>query len=424
VKNAALFILFTIGLCTSLFAQKMELTNAILQIAEADKYPKSLPKAMDNLKKVAANPEMAKSAKYIFTRGKLYLAFASCAVPEIKALGGDSAIDVASKSFDKVLEMEDELPDFKKEFTNEAQYNLYVKLPPVAYNYGVADYQKENYKRAAEYFYLSAKFNRAKIPNSKAYKYDTNSHVNAIVAGCKAAEPDIIVGALFLGSRRKLIDVDMYQTAVQYLQTSPFVDAYKRVIDSARYKYPKNQDFLRSELNFYLGRAEFDIVLEKTEKLIKLDPENGQLYYIRGVMLEEKAKITKKREQRQALKDKALQDYIKATKLDTTQAAAYYNAAVYYVNTVKDTITAYNELPLKLNTPALIAKGKRLKKRIDEAYIQAIPFLEKAYARDKTNVDALNALVLIYGQLNDEKKSMYYSSLIDEMEKQKKLEKK
>jgi hypothetical protein len=426
VRKSVILLLLSVAFATQAFAQKMELTNAILQIAESDKYPKSLPKALENLKKVAANPEMAKGAKYIFTRGKLYLAFASCAIPEIRTLGGDSAIDVAAKCFEKVLTLEEEIPEFKREFSNEAQYNLYVKLPPVAYNYGVGDFQKENYARAAEYFYKSAIFNRAKIPNSKAYKYDTNSHINAIIAGCKAGNPDIIVGALFLGSRRKVVGLDMYQTAIQYLERSPYVDGYKAAIDSARIKFPKNQEFLRSELNFYLGRQEFELVLEKTEKLIKLEPENGQLYFVRGVMLEEKAKVTKKREQRQALKDRALADYIKATTIDSTQVGAYYNSALYYVNSVKGTIDSVNEYVALPKTQFKAVEGKvmAMEKRIDVAYERAIPYFEKCYERDKTNMDALKALVLMYGQLNNEKKSMFYSDKMDEVEKMKKAEKK
>jgi len=324
------------------------------------------------------------------------------------------------------MELEEDLSEVKKEYYNEAAYSLYQKLPPLAYNYAVKDYQKENYTRAAQYFFKSAQFNRTAIPNSKAYKYDTNSHVNAIISACKAGEPEILVGALFIGSRRKVVGLDMYQTAVQYLQTSPYVEAYKRVIDSARIKWPKDQDFVRSELNFYLGRGEYDLVYDRTEKLIKLDPNNGQLYYIRAVMFEEKAKVEKKRDKRQGFKDRAFADYNKATSLDSNLASAYYNAALYYVNGIKSTIDSVNEyanLPMA-KYKAIEQKAKALKKRIDEAYLKAIPYFYKAWIHEPDNADALKALVLLYGNLNDEKNSMFYSSKMDELEKKKAAEKK
>lgn len=394
---------------------KMDLTNAVLQSKEGAKSPKALLKALENLNKVAKNPDLNKTTKYLFTRGETYMYLASCPIAEVRDKGGDSAAIVAAEMFKRVLDIEDAFKDAtKKEYTQFCYYNLMKNMPPILYNFGVLDFNAGRFDRAAKQFFFSAQFG----------KKDTNAHVNAVISGIKGKQDSIVYQGIMMASARGFADLGLYQAAIGYLQESPREVFFKDVLDSGRIKYPKDQAILNVELNYYLKRGEIDKILDKTEKAIRMNPDNAQYYFIKGTMLEEKAKETTNKAQRLAKRNQALESYKKAFGVDSNYIDAYLNAGVWYNNSIKGAIDTLNQLNNQINAQKtraaqepLLKKAKPYEAKIKEAYKKAIPLFEKVHVKDAKNKDALNALVFMYGFLNDEKKTLFYSDKIDALEK-------
>lgn len=137
-------------------------------------------------------------------------------------------------------------------------------------------------------------------------------------------------------------------------------------------------------INDKIQNKQFDEAQAMLEKYIADDPDNGQLYYVLGVLYENKED-----------KATALQQYKKAVELDPNNAQAYLQLG-------RMTYVLAGQKDEEANTLSTAEYNKAREEVIDPILREAASYLEKAYELDPENMhDALANLRSIYYNLND-----------------------
>lgn len=137
-------------------------------------------------------------------------------------------------------------------------------------------------------------------------------------------------------------------------------------------------------INDKIQNKQFDEAQTMLEKYIADDPDNGQLYYVLGVLYENKNDNAT-----------ALEQYRKAVQLDSKNAQAYLQLGrmTYNLAVQKDE---------EANTLSNAEYNKARTEIVDPILREAASYLEKAYELDPENMhDALANLRTIYYNLND-----------------------
>ena len=138
-------------------------------------------------------------------------------------------------------------------------------------------------------------------------------------------------------------------------------------------------------INNFIDKKEFVKADELLDKYIAADPNNGQLYFVKGVLLDNEGKG-----------DEALQAFQKSIQLDDKNARAMFQLGYKYYQ---------KALEIDQNESANMsnAEYKDLRtNKIDPLLRQASEYIEKAYALDNELSEARSALRNIYYILNDE----------------------
>jgi tetratricopeptide (TPR) repeat protein len=140
---------------------------------------------------------------------------------------------------------------------------------------------------------------------------------------------------------------------------------------------------------------------ELMQEMISLDPSNPDLYNNLGVA---NAKL--------GLKDEAIKYYSKAIELNPENPGALINTAVLILDGEKE----YNEQMNALGTSkADYARYDQLKEEKNEMYRSAAPYLESALKYRKDDVDIMNTLKGIYGQLGEDTKVKEMKAALDKI---------
>lgn len=171
--------------------------------------------------------------------------------------------------------------------------------------------------------------------------------------------------------------------------------AYNNNHDTAKMAYyaEKAYPLYGAEDNSYIGyminnkiaNKEFAEAQEMLEKYIQADPQNGQLYYVLGVLYDSQENV-----------DKAVENYKKAIELNPENAQAQLQYGRQLCNKafkLDDEIS---------NLPATQYNERRVNE-VNPLFREASQYLEKAYSLDPDNMgDALSLLRNCYYNLQDE----------------------
>ena len=149
----------------------------------------------------------------------------------------------------------------------------------------------------------------------------------------------------------------------------------------------KDSQYISILINDYINKAKYEEASNLLDQAIAANPENAEFYDVKGTLYEQ-------------LKDneKALEFFQKATEINPEYAKAQFNVGRYYYNKA----VKINESADKNFTAAQFAAF--FEEKVKPYYIQALPYMEKAYQIDNTNSDVKYALRNLYYQLGDEEK--------------------
>lgn len=142
--------------------------------------------------------------------------------------------------------------------------------------------------------------------------------------------------------------------------------------------------YINAIINNYLSKQDYTNAFSAIQTAIEADPNNSNLYYILGVIYENK-------EQR----DEAREAYKKSVELDPESEMANY---LYGKSLCDAAYILSDAAPSDFNEYEVYYNGK-----IKPLFEQAIPYLEKSVEINSENDGALNYLQNVYYNLKDEK---------------------
>lgn len=157
---------------------------------------------------------------------------------------------------------------------------------------------------------------------------------------------------------------------------------------------PDGSTFIQKEnyyslrlINIYIASNEYDRAIEALEAVIVNDPQNPELWNVKGQLLEAKQDIAG-----------AIACFEKALQLDPKMALALGNMGRMYFN---QAVEKNNELSEKItNTTEFNAAREQ---EVLPLYRQALPYYEQAHQLDANEREYMVALRSIYYNLNDGK---------------------
>jgi tetratricopeptide (TPR) repeat protein len=368
-------LLTLLFITTAIFAQKGKVTSAL-----SYKDAGELEKAWETIEQTI-DPENSRSKRSIDwsrtweARGEI--------LREIHRQGKKEIVDEplfkALKSFNKGIEL-----DEKDRYTKSIVVDL--KLLQIDFsNYAIKSFQSEDFDASLKSF---EKF----------------LEISSIPAVKESIEKEILDTAIIYNTGLAALKAENWEKAVEYFQKSANVDyngpesyqftynSYQSMGDSAKAvetlkegfeKYPDNETLIVSLINYYIETGNANDAVTYLDKAIKQNPKNVSYYTAKGSTLEKLEE-----------EDKAIEVYKQAIERDSTLFTPYYNLGVIHYNNGVAVMNEASQLPPNATKEydAKIEEGRQNLKK-------ALPYMERAYEIDSTEMAIMESLRQIYYRL-------------------------
>jgi tetratricopeptide (TPR) repeat protein len=176
------------------------------------------------------------------------------------------------------------------------------------------------------------------------------------------------------------------------------LDKALEVIKKGREEYPDSYELLITQANIEYKKGNTKKFTELLEEAIKLNPTNANLYYNVGVMNLDQKNI-----------DAAMANFKKAIELDPKFVAAYQNMGTAIIDKA---IPIVEEMNKNLND---FNKYDELQAQQLEIYKEALPYYEKAYELDSSNIGIIQTLLGLYENLSLSEKAAEMHEIYQEL---------
>ena len=366
----SIFLLSFALLSSSIFAQKAELTSAILSFRKQDmESAKSYIDAAEVKLKNGGTLKAKDLGKFWHHKGLVYYSL-------FDATKNLDLLEVAANAFK--TDTETDGSTYAKKSTNE--------LIRCAIAFNNAAFEKYDAKE-----FIAALGLFESVVEINAYdaigKVDTSNLYNASLMAVQAKESDKAI-ELF----NKLIDLDpsngdYHLSLIQQYTKIENDEARFNAIKKGRELVPNHTGLIFEEVNYYLAQNNNEELLISLESAIIAAPENKILHFAKGSALG-----TLKRY------DEAKAAYLSAIALDADYFDAYNNLGSLYLDQAIPLIDKMNNLGL---SQADQKKYNSLKSQRNKLYKEAQPYLEEAVRINDSEIQLLNALKDVCYQTDD-----------------------
>lgn len=362
---------------TTIFAQRSKVTSALSYKESGD-----LKKAYESIQ-VAIDPQNEKSEKSINwsrtweVRGQI--------LQEIFRMAGDQdyvekPLFLAFDSYKKAIELDED-----SRYTKGIMVDLTFLQTDLS-NFAIKSYEKENYDDALLCFEYYMEISNMKLINKTAEQVvDTAIIYNAGLAAFKAKNWDKSIKYFLNSAHNDYNGAVSYHFAFQSYQLAGDTLSSIKTLKEGFEHYPDNEALIVELINFYISKGKADDAINYLDVAISQNPENVSYYTAKGGTLEKLGR-----------EEEAINVYKDAIKMDTTQFTPYYNLGVIYYNRGVNVLNEASQLPATKEAEKqydeMVAKGQNHLK-------EALPFIEKAYEIDDSEVAILESLRLIYYRL-------------------------
>jgi len=247
-------------------------------------------------------------------------------------------------------------------------------------NKGISEFSAKNYKGAQE------SFGKSMLLSSFSGKMDTvlmyNTALAAEYGGDNEAAKNMYNGLINMGYNIDGNGPSLYSSMAKLYKKEGNEDKALEYIKKGREAYPKDNNLLVSELDYYLQSGKHEESLKNLNLAIENDGSNAILYFARGTVYE-------------SLKqgDNAIADYKKAIEIDPNYYDANFNLGAYYYNSAADKINEANKLGLNETK-----KFNALKAEAKTSFTNSVPYIEAANKAKPEDVDTANMLIKAYTQ--------------------------
>jgi tetratricopeptide (TPR) repeat protein len=385
-----IFLLMTLVLATSAFAQKRNIDRAESKMKSGSDV--DLKEAQAAIESAMKDPTTAADAKTYVVAGNVYYKFYE--QEEVKRIQKkdysqkikNDYLVKALNAYQKAAAL-DEQPDsngkIKPKYTKELKTKLST-YSEYLYNEGVYTYQNGDYEEAVDLWKEYLK--RPEYPLLKGDGLESDTLRNKVrYFSIDAANRVPELKPVAIQYMHELID-ENYEPQVMYqmLYREYFInqqDTVKTIqtLKDGLKKYPDDMFLLGNLINIYIYSDKAEEALVYLNEAIKNEPNNSQLYTVKGNVL-----LRSKRDF-----DGALKEYLAAIKIDPSNASAQSGIGLVY-------ITKAEEIMDKANSIRDNNKYKAEKNRATKEFEKAIEYLEKARQLDPNDMNNLSLLRAAY----------------------------
>ena len=361
MKNRKLTViaLFVLGAWNYSYAQNSAIETVAMMMQQDTMVHEDNVRAVEQIEKAAENPKTSNLAKMWYYRGRLYLSIQMSKDEEMKKAIGDP-LNLAYESLLNVEKGEkaDRYTDDSRPLLLQTAYQLY--------NEAYAASQSGENKKAIENYMKIIKIipydengdlmRQANISVETMYQYSYYLEMNS---GNYAEANKYIKKLVDLNFMDPIMYAHMSQNYLNLKDTASALDALKQ----GKTLFETNMDLINSELDLYLKMGKTEELIAQSNLAIEQDPNNKIYYFVRGVSYDKLGE-----------KEKAIEDYKKAVELDPYYYDGYYNLGAAYINQTEDIIKKMNDRNISFTQKEYDA----LAVKVDELYIKALPYFEKA----------------------------------------------
>ncbi len=362
---------------SSVFAQKGKVATA-LSYRDAGK----LDKAWEAIKETLdpANPKAEKTVNWTGAwqaRGEIIEAIIITKDENFKKLV-PNPVEEAYKSYMKAIELDEK----------SGNPGLKIKLLTFSntlINAAVEAYQANDFAKAADFFEKKLTLDQTPIFKAEA-AIDTAIMYNTGLAAMNAKQ--------YTKAIKYFTDCTKYgynggssyaQIISAYQQLGTKEDTVKAVeiMKQAFEKYPNDQSINVQLINYYIMSGQPNEAIGYLDKAIEKEKDNSSFYLAKGVALD-----------RLGRQEEAIEVYKKATEVKPENADAYYNIGVIYFNRGVKQFDVANLVPTNDQV-----RYEAEKKKSDDYFKQAVPYLENAVKYNPKDSYILEQLKNLYYRL-------------------------
>ena len=198
----------------------------------------------------------------------------------------------------------------------------------------------------------------------------------------------------FKDSRREFIFKNLAQNYAALDNSAKALE----VITKGREEFPTSYSLLIDEANIHYKLGDNDKFKQRLEEAITMNPTEPTLYYNVGVMNMDQDNI-----------EEAIKHFKKAIELKPDYGDAYNNIGAAIIEKVNPIIEEMNKNLSDFD------KYDKLQAQQFEVYNEAVPFYEKAYEIDSTNISVVQTLMGLYENLDMQEKLDAIRVVYDEL---------
>jgi len=386
---------------------------------EKDKNYGELDKARIGADASIEDAETASMAKVWLLRGDIY---SEIAIHELSKLRHPDAAENSYAAYKKVLDLS------PKTFEKKASYDGMKKAGDAFRDLAVRSYESQDYKAAFSAFSRILEIKNFLTENQVSGFYDEKDEFNQIkyfagmtanMSGEKEKSKAILTELYDDGYE----DPDLYK-ALYDATIEEDEEKAMSIMTEGREKIAANlakidrddpagaeeatrleaamTGLLFSEINYYLGKGQLEVLEQKLKQAIEKEPDNISLYSTLGKVYDD----LYQQKSEQSYFDKAKSYYEQAIKLDGKYLNAVYNLGALYFNKAAS-------LSKKMNDTADNTLYNELKGQVDGLFAEALPYFSKAESIDPSDRNTLIALKELYANTDELEKSSEYKKKLE-----------
>jgi tetratricopeptide (TPR) repeat protein len=293
----------------------------------------------------------------------------------------ENAAEVSYDAYQKATEVEPGSNFAKKAEEALAQMHLSV---------GGAKYQAEKFEEAL------VLFNKAKEANPQ----DT---VAVLYAGITAQQLKNYDEAA--KNFEQLIQMgtnmpDIYTTVASIYRSKEENDKALDIIQKGLQKFPQDKTMKAEEFNLYVATGKTEEAKANLEEAVKREPDNATYHLNLGILHDQTGD-----------KEKAAASYKRALEVEPDNFDANLSLGVLSYNRGADLSKKINDMDLKTYQK----EGKKLEEELKVHFKEALPYFEKAYQLNPSDMSVLQPLASIYNILDMKDKRTKIESEIEAM---------
>ena len=324
-----------------------------------------------------ADPKATEKEKYWRYRGNIYANLVKDSVLFAKY---PDALKTSLAAFSKYFEI-----DKRKDYIKEVATELDV-LKAVIGQKAERSYKANNLSAAGDQFQSIVEI------SSVLGVTDTVFIFNSAFCYHKAGRTEDAIN-----NYMKCVDLK-YNVRDSYLGISDiYISSGKKaeaiqILTQARQQYPKDAEFLRSEVNIYIDDKDYAKAQGVLKALTESDPKNESVWFVLGVTYE--------KENNTVDAEKA---YLNALSIKADYFDAAYNIGALYYNQAQEKGKVCDAIP-----PRETAKFDACKAELKPMYLKAAGYFEICYKQDSNDAQLKQALKETYLKGGDREKSNLY----------------